>query len=262
MQAEPTPSPLTPMPAEIAAALARRFERVVVFSGAGLSAESGIPTFRSGSNGLWSEFDPSELATPIAFERDPDLVWGWYEWRRGLIQRARPNAGHEAAARLQKHIGASIVTQNVDDLLERAGAAHVLHLHGRLDATRCLACDAPVALRAPMTEVPQRVGPPRCTSCGGLARPGVVWFGEGLPARVVDDAADAIRTCDLLLVVGTSGVVQPAASLAGLAPDDATVIVVNPDAQAGGRPGRLHWLATAASALPAIADALIPKGRR
>lgn len=245
----------TPPPA-IAAALEREFRRIVVFSGAGISAESGIPTFRSGDDGLWREFDPTQLATPNAFSRDPELVWGWYEWRRGLIQQAQPNAGHRAAARLQHSLGAFVITQNVDDLHERGGASEVLHLHGSLLAARCFACARPFPLSMPPPEARLRLPPPRCEHCNGLVRPGVVWFGEDLSVSVVREVEAAVRACDLLLVVGTSGKVYPAAGMVDLAPMDATVIVINPDAKAGQGPGRLHWATTAAEALPWIADAL------
>ncbi len=239
------------------AALSRRFGRIVVFSGAGMSADSGIPTFRSGSNGLWQEFDPSRLATPAAWRADPAMVWGWYEWRRGQVAQAAPNPGHLAVARLQQALGASVITQNVDDLHERAGTADVLHLHGSLFAPRCSGCCRPHPPGAAHAKARLRLDPPRCTSCGGDVRPGVVWFGEALDPAVLGEAAQRIAACDLLLVVGTSGVVQPAASLVGLAPADAVVVEVNPEPrEPGARP--VHHLAmTAASGLPMLAGLLL-----
>lgn len=235
----------------------RRPDRIVVFSGAGMSEDSGIPTFRSGSNGLWSEFDPQELATPQAWHRDEALVWGWYEWRRGLVMAARPHPGHIAVARLQRHFDATVVTQNVDDLHERAGVTDVLHLHGSLFAARCAACGEPHVVADPSPATPQRrLPPPRCAACGGSVRPGVVWFGEGLDQDVVDEACRRIAACDLLLIVGTSGVVYPAAGLVGLAPDDALIVEINPQPGAVASRVDFRWQATAAAALPGLVEAL------
>ena len=203
-----------------------------------MSADSGIPTFRSGSNGLWHEFDPEELATPAAFRRDMETVWGWYEWRRGLVMQAQPNAGHLVVARLQHEFGAAVVTQNVDDLHERAGADRVLHLHGSLFAPRCFDCARSFdGLNEPPTEPQRRLAPPRCAHCGGYVRPGVVWFGEQLDADTLRAAERLISECDLLLVVGTSGVVYPAAGLIELAPRSALVVEINPEP--GDAPGRI-----------------------
>lgn len=244
------------IPAELQALLARTFSRIVVFSGAGMSADSGIPTFRSGSNGLWSRFDPIELATPEAWRRDRDMVWGWYEWRRGLVMAATPHAGHVAVAALQRTHDTAVVTQNVDNLHERAGAADVLHLHGSLFAARCARCGQPHELDAPPAEPQASLAPPVCTHCGGAVRPGVVWFGESLDSTVIHRARERIAVCDLLLIVGTSGLVQPAAALAAEAPDDAVVVEINP--QPGAQGGRVdfRWQATAAEGLPAIAERL------
>ncbi|MFA7505614.1 MAG: NAD-dependent deacylase [Burkholderiaceae bacterium] len=251
-----------PAPREIPTHLAdllstRRFERIVVFSGAGMSEDSGIPTFRSGSNGLWSEFDPQELATPEAWRRDRELVWGWYEWRRGLVMAAQPHPGHLAVAQLQQRFGATVVTQNVDNLHERAGVADVLHLHGSLFAMRCAACSAPYIPANPSPTTPERrLPPPRCSRCAGHVRPGVVWFGEGLDQDVVDAACKLIAACDLLLIIGTSGVVYPAAGLVGLAPDDALVIEINPQPGEVAAKVGFRWQATAAEALPALVGVL------
>lgn len=238
-------------------ALSRRFERIVVFSGAGMSADSGIPTFRSGSNDLWQEFDPRQLATPQAWRRDSALVWGWYEWRRGLVMRAVPNPGHLAVARLQQALGARVVTQNVDDLHERAGVAGVLHLHGSLFAPRCFDCAAPHPLPPPPGAAQRRLDPPSCAHCGGEVRPGVVWFGEMLDDTVWQQAQERIATCDLLLVVGTSGVVQPAAGLVGLAPRDAVVVEVNPQPGAPGVRHMHHVPLSAAVGLPLLVEQLL-----
>jgi NAD-dependent deacetylase len=251
------PAPRADGPPGIAAALSKRFERIVVFSGAGLSAESGIPTFRGGQNGLWQQFDPADLATPEAWRRDPALVWAWYEWRRGLVMQAQPHAGHLAVAELQHRLGAALVTQNVDDLHERGGASTVLHLHGSLFAARCGDCAAPHVLGAPPTASLQRLAPPRCAACGGDVRPGVVWFGESLDVTILAQAARLIQACDLLLIVGTSGVVQPAAGLVELAPNSATLIEINPATAPPARRRHLYWSATAAQALPLLVAALL-----
>ena len=215
---------------------------------------AGPPTFRSGGNGLRHEFDPQELATPGAWQRDKETVRGWYEWRRGLVIHAQPNARHLAVARLQQATGARVVTQNVDDLHERAGVTNPLHLHGSYFGPRCFACGRPAEFEAAPPEEPKRrLTPPRCGHCDGYVRPGVVWFGESLDADVMHAAHRLIAECDLLLVVGTSGVVYPAEGLIGAAPHTALVLEINPE------PGHAlqridHRLpTTAATGLPLIA---------
>lgn len=194
--------------------------RVVVFTGAGVSAESGIPTFRDQLSGFWAQFDPAQLATPTAFRNDPALVWGWYEWRRALLAQAHPNAAHVAIAALVRHVPELVlVTQNVDDLHERAGSKEVIHLHGSLHMARCFACARPHALpKCPSPETSaSRLEPPRCCHCNGRVRPGVVWFGEELPEAELRSAFKAARNADLLLSIGTSGVVYPAARIPEIA---------------------------------------------
>ncbi|WP_431262338.1 SIR2 family NAD-dependent protein deacylase [Roseateles chitinivorans] len=235
--------------------LNRRFAHIVVFSGAGMSADSGIPTFRSGSNGLWGEFDPQQLATPGAWARDKETVWGWYEWRRGHVMAAQPNPGHVAVARLQRECGAQVVTQNVDDLHERAGVEGALHLHGSLFAARCDRCGARADLDDPPPEAQRRLTPPTCAACGkGSIRPGVVWFGEPLDDEVVNAATRRIARCDLLLIVGTSGVVYPAAGMVGLAPKDAVIVEINPQSGEVAAQVDHRWQTTAALGLPILAD--------
>lgn len=197
--------------------LMRSARHVAVLTGAGVSAESGIATFREPLSGLWQRFDPAQLASALAFRRNPALVWGWYEWRRMKVMAAQPNPAHWAIARLVEHVPQlTVVTQNVDDLHERAGSPDVIHLHGSLQHPRCFACAR--AYREPIG-VPQEpeegreLEPPRCQHCGGRIRPGVVWFGESLPAAALKQAFAAASGCDLLLAVGTSGVVYPAAEL-------------------------------------------------
>lgn len=195
----------------------RAARHVVVFTGAGVSAESGIPTFRDALSGLWERFDPAELATADAFRRDPALVWGWYEWRRMQVLQAQPNAAHRAIAALAQHVPRlTLITQNVDDLHERAGGQAVIHLHGSLHHPRCFACARPPSepLAPPAEpEGGRRLEPPRCRHCGGRLRPGVVWFGESLPAQALNTAFEAADSCDVLLSIGTSGVVYPAAQV-------------------------------------------------
>jgi len=210
----------------------RSARHVVVFTGAGVSAESGIPTFRDALTGLWERFDPGELATADAFRRDPALVWGWYEWRRMKVLQARPNPAHMAIAELAGHVPQlTLITQNVDDLHERAGSREVIHLHGSLHRPRCFACAREPAEPLPAPDEPEagrRLEPPRCRHCGGRLRPGVVWFGESLPGDALRAAFAAARACDLLLSVGTSGVVYPAAEVPHLArAAGATLVQVN-----------------------------------
>lgn len=210
----------------------RNARHLVILTGAGVSQESGIPTFRDRQTGLWSRFDAAELATPEAFHRDPPLVWGWYEWRRVAIRRAAPNAAHHAIAQLAHKVPQlTLVTQNVDDLHERAGSPQVLHLHGRIAHPYCESCRR--AHTGSGDLVPEGEGrliePPRC-SCGARVRPGVVWFGEALPMEEWRAAQAAARHADLFLCVGTSSLVQPAASLTDLAARAGAVTVqVNPN---------------------------------
>lgn len=219
-------------PDELLSAL-RAATRVVVFTGAGVSAESGIPTFRDAMTGLWQRFRAEELATADAFLRDPELVWGWYEWRRMTVLRADPNPAHRAIAALANGVpGLTLVTQNVDNLHERAGSGAIIHLHGSLHAPRCFDCGHPFVLGNLAPDEPpggRRLAPPRCRQCGGLVRPGVVWFGESLPDTEWRAAKAAAEACDLFFSVGTSAIVHPAAGLPLLAARrGATVIQVNP----------------------------------
>ena len=181
---------------------------VAVLTGAGISAESGIPTFR-GADGLWNNFKPEDLATPDAFTRDPKLVWEWYNWRRGLIAPAQPNAAHKALVQLEiKKRDYTLITQNVDSLHDRAGSGRILKLHGDIWRMRCTTCGA----NWPDRRVPLPKIPPHC-QCGGMARPGVVWFGEPLPEGMMKEAEHAAAGAQVFLVIGTSANVYPAASL-------------------------------------------------
>jgi NAD-dependent deacetylase len=182
--------------------------RVAALTGAGISAESGVPTFR-GAGGLWKSFRSEDLATPEAFARDPEIVWEWYNWRRGLIAEKDPNPGHHALAGLEQQKDFTLITQNVDGLHRAAGSHNLLELHGCLFRVRCSACryqreDRTVPLPYP----------PLCPECGKLLRPDVIWFGESLDHIILENAFQAAQNCEVMLVVGTSAVVQPAASLA------------------------------------------------
>jgi NAD-dependent deacetylase len=206
---------------------------VAVLTGAGISAESGIPTFR-GAGGLWKEFKPEDLATPEAFARDPRLVWEWYNWRREQIAPAMPNAAHRALVDLEKRKARfTLITQNVDGLHDLAGSGKILKLHGDIWRMRCVACGA----NFPNRRVPLPKIPPHC-ACGGLARPGVVWFGEPLPDGMMQEAEHAAASAQVFLVIGTSATVYPAAGLIPHAKDaGARVIEINPE------PGPLSGLA-------------------
>ena len=189
----------------------RAARAVTVMTGAGISAESGVPTFR-GADGLWRNFSATDLATPDAFDRDPALVWQWYRWRQGIIGRARPNAGHLALARLQTRLpGFALVTQNVDGLHQRAGSTNVVELHGNIWRARC-ARGCGVVREATAVGPGDDAAPPRCP-CGALLRPAVVWFGESLPEGELDRAFNGAQRCDVFLAVGTSALVYPAAGL-------------------------------------------------
>lgn len=221
-----------------------RPRRVVAFTGAGVSADSGIPTFR-GPGGLWRDFRPEELATPEAFRRDPALVWEWYEWRRGLIREARPNAAHDALARL----GDLVVTQNVDGLHTRAGSRDVVELHGSLFRVRCTRERTTHEAEEAFTELP-----PHC-KCGGLLRPDVVWFGEMLSEDAVTRAVGAIHNADLLLVIGTSGVVYPAAGFVSM--HEGLSIEINPESSGLSSACTFAIPAKAAEATPPIVEAIL-----
>jgi len=196
---------------------------IAVLTGAGVSAESGVPTFR-GPGGLWKQHRAESLATPEAFARDPKLVWEWYNWRRSVLADIKPNPGHRALAELEKRSPAfTLITQNVDGLHELAGSRNVLRLHGSIWTVRCLECEREtVDRRASLPEIP-----PKC-ECGGVLRPGVVWFGEALSAKIWQAAEAAARAADLFLVIGTSAVVYPAAGLAQIAKSSgARVVEIN-----------------------------------
>lgn len=212
---------------EAARGLLAGVRRLAVLTGAGMSAESGVPTFRDAQTGLWSRFDPMQLASPEGFRADPSLVWRWYAWRRALVAEAQPNAGHLALARSAGRFAElHIVTQNVDGLHQRAGSRDVLELHGNILRSRCLE-ECGMTYERPQDLPPGE--PPRCPGCGGWLRPDVVWFGEMLDPGRLRAAEQAVTGAEALLVVGTSGLVYPAAGLPQQARRaGARVIVVNP----------------------------------
>lgn len=203
--------------------------RLVVLTGAGVSKESGIPTFREAQDGLWARYDPMMMASREGFLRDPKLVWEWYEYRFGMVEAARPNSGHLAIAELEQIIpDTAVITQNIDGLHQAAGSRVVYELHGSIRRYKCLSGRHTGFTRQDVLAAAER--PPRCPRCGDLLRPDVVWFGEYLPEDVLAAAFTLSGQCDAMLVVGTSGVVQPAASLPFVAAQaGALVIDVNPE---------------------------------
>ena len=197
-----------PFPQELIT-LVRSAKHIAVLTGAGISAESGVPTFHEAQTGLWTQYDPQELATPQAFRRNRKLVWECYAWRRELVSKANPNAGHLALATLEKKVPKfTLITQNVDGLHERAGSKNVIELHGNIMRTKCFENGRLVQSWPETDEVP-----PRCPHCDGLLRPDVVWFGENLPYDALETAVSAAQACDIFFSIGTSSLVQPAASL-------------------------------------------------
>lgn len=230
---------------------------ICVLTGAGMSAESGVPTFRDAQTGLWAQFDPMQLATEEAFRAHPQRVWDWYQFRRELVAKTEPNAGHRALAGFAAREPGRLVlvTQNVDGLHQRAGSEGVLALHGNLFEDRWL--DAPRACCEEAGALPGH--PPRCAGCGNMLRPGVVWFGEMLPPAVLTAAEQAAAGCALMLVVGTSGVVYPAAGLAHRARRaGARVVVLNTEETE--LDGAAHALlrGKAAELLPALLQESLP----
>jgi len=252
-----TAPPAHVAPREVVALLGSA-RRVAVLTGAGMSAESGLPTFREATEGLWARYDPMTLATPDAFRSAPERVWAWYVWRRHVIANAQPHAGHAALTRIGVSRQVGVITQNVDDLHERAGNDVVAHLHGSLFSLRCFDNGHPY--RGPIeepTEQVEQLEPPACPLCGSPIRPDVVWFGEELPTDAYGAARRAILAADVLLVVGTSGQVHPAAWLpvegrtAGV-----PYVEINPVTTELSDGAAAVWHAPAGIALPALADAL------
>ncbi len=244
-----------------AASLLAGASEVVVVTGAGMSQESGVPTFRDAHTGLWARYDPLDLATPAAFRLHPARVFGWYAWRLRQARAAEPHAGHRALAAMERYLpGLTIVTQNVDGLHRRAGSRDVIELHGSLEAFRCADRGHPYAADAVMAMAPPEaaeLAPPGCPVCGSPVRPGVVWFGETLPAAEMERAWGLVRRCDVLIAVGTSAVVYPAAALPEVAAARGIgVIEINPVPTPFTPRVTLAWSSTAAVALPQLESAL------
>ena len=202
----------------------RHAGRVLVVTGAGISAESGVPTFRDAQTGYWADFKPEELAAPEAFERNPKLVWDWYAERREMVARVEPNPGHYALARIEQQVGEFLLaTQNVDGLHHRAGSASVVELHGNISRVKCSA-------EGTMVENWGEGSPPPCESCGANLRPDVVWFGEMLSESALQRATKAAEVCDVFFSIGTSAMVWPAAGLGQSAAENGAVVVeINPE---------------------------------
>ncbi len=236
---------------ELARAL-REATHVCVLTGSGISAESGVPTFRDAQQGLWARHEPTDLATPEAFARDPDTVWQWYRWRRRLVAEAEPNPGHHALAELASwHGNLALITQNVDGLHQRAGHPDVIEFHGNIHRNLCHREGKPVTV----DDDTER--PPTCPQCGAPVRPGVVWFGESIPQKALDAALDAAGSCELFIAIGTSATVYPAAGLAEIARDNGrSVVEINPDATPMSDHADLILRAPAGEALSALLQAI------
>lgn len=208
------------IPAELITLL-RGTSKLAALTGAGVSQESGLRTFRDAQTGLWAQYRPEELASPEAFHRDPKLVWDWYAWRREAIKAVRPNPGHYALVKMEKQIHTfTLITQNVDGLHRLAGSENLLELHGNIQRVRCAECYTFTEVWGDDIETV-----PNCKICGGLLRPDVVWFGEALPHVQLEAAVEAARSCEVFFSIGTSGVVQPAASLAFAAHNRGAMVI-------------------------------------
>ncbi|MGI9202414.1 MAG: SIR2 family NAD-dependent protein deacylase [Woeseiaceae bacterium] len=237
---------------EAAAAAVRDARHVFVLTGSGVSAESGVPTFRDAQSGLWAKYNPLELATPEAFLNDPALVWRWYRWRRELVAQSKPNPGHLALVRLSGLVPElTLVTQNVDGLHQKAGSPDVIEFHGNLFENRCMNENIIVRESDDSGDVPH------CPHCHGLLRPGVVWFGEAIPATAMEAAISASRRCDVFLSIGTSSTVWPAAGLAeNAASNGAAVIEINLEATPLSADSHYSLLGKSGEVLPELLDYL------
>jgi NAD-dependent deacetylase len=228
---------------------------LAMLTGAGISAESGVPTFRDAQTGLWARFDPLQLATPTAFAKDPKLVWDWYAWRRELVAKVQPNPAHDALVEIERRIpDCLLITQNVDDLHRRAGSRKVVELHGNIGRVKC-SREGTVVEHWDLADAEV----PRCANCGALLRPDVVWFEEMLPPDALAAAEAMARRCDLMLVVGTSAEVYPAAALPSIAKaSGALVIEINPNATALSPTADYALRGPAGSVLPALVEEAWP----
>ena len=232
----------------------RQARAVTALTGAGISAESGIPTFRDSQTGMWARYDPQELATPQAFEENPELVLDWYRWRFNLVQQSAPNAGHTALAALENHVPVfTLITQNVDGLHRAAGSQQIIELHGNIRQLRC-------PIDGTLVDGWPEEARPHCPTCGSLLRPNVVWFGETLDRDALDMALKASRSCDVFLTIGTSGIVEPAASLPYEAlRAGALVVEINPTATPLTVYVQHHYPHLAGQLLPALVQAAWPE---
>jgi NAD-dependent deacetylase len=243
------------IPSELVARL-RNARAITALTGAGVSAESGVPTFRDAQTGLWAKYDPQQLATPGAFARNPKFVWDWYAWRRQLVGQAAPNAGHRALAAIERCVADfRLITQNVDGLHQAAGSTRVVELHGNLRRVRCSrGCGVVAEWREAATNEP-----PRCPSCNAFLRPDVVWFEEMLPEAALAAAEDAARGCDVMLVIGTAAEVYPAAALPLTAREcGAALVEVNPQPTALSHAVDCALRGDSAEVLPALVRAVWP----
>jgi NAD-dependent deacetylase len=231
----------------------REARHVCVLTGAGISAESGVPTFRDAQQGLWAKYDPQQLATPEAFEEDPKLLWQWYRWRRELVAAAEPNPGHLALTRLAELVPRfTLVTQNVDGLHQRAGCNAVIEFHGNLFDDRCYA-EGCIIEHDPEAEVPV------CPRCGANLRPGVVWFGEAIPESALNESFAAAADCDVFLSVGTSSLVYPAAGLADIARENRAIVAeINPNPTVNAENYDFTIAGNAGATLPELVECLAP----
>lgn len=223
--------------------------RIAVFTGAGVSAESGIPTFRDALTGLWAQYRAEDLATPEAFQRDPVTVWNWYAWRRELMRSVQPNPAHFAIAQLERLVeSVAVITQNVDGLHQAAGSTNVIELHGNIWKNFCATCGQPASQAVDSKEVP-----PRCAHCSGSLRPGVVWFGEALPTAAWVRAREVLEEAEVFFCIGTSSLVEPAASLPRYARScGRTVIQINPEATSHDEIAQYVLRGKAGEVLPAL----------
>jgi NAD-dependent deacetylase len=240
------------IPAELLQRLAAA-KSVTVLTGAGVSAESGVPTFRDAQTGLWAKFRPEELATPRAFQRNPRLVWEWYEWRRKLVTDAKPNPAHLALVEMQDlFLRFHLITQNVDGLHQRAGSRNAIELHGNITRTKCSEEGTIVLTWKDTGDVP-----PKCSVCGGLLRPDVVWFEEPMPESEMRQAMTASTHCDFFFSIGTSTVVYPAAALPLEAVQSgATVVEINPQPTPFTARASFALAGAAGVVLPVLVEAL------
>ncbi len=243
-----------PVPSGLVEAL-RKARHVAILTGAGISAESGLPTFRDAMTGLWAQFRPEELATPQAFQRNPRMVWEWYAQRREQAAQAEPNAGHKALVTIERRVPRfDLITQNVDGLHQRAGSQNVTELHGNNARVKCFEHGHIHETWPQSDEIP-----PRCSECGSLLRPDVVWFGEALPEAAFEHAVEAAALCDLFFAIGTSGIVEPAASLTRVARKaGAVVAIINLDVEPLEEPDLYQIQGPAGIVLPQLIQAAWP----